>query len=295
MNRWRKDRQKTPPQTRSQQNRPKPELPRQPRFSARALLRPFAAFAAALRFLTIVPLPGGWGTAEKDLAHAAPFFPLVGLLLGCAAAPAAQLLFFLFPPLPAAALTVFVLLAFSGALHLDGLADTADGFFSARTKERILEIMKDSSIGTMGALALILIVLLKTVSLASLYGYGQGQPAAAVLLMPLAGRTAIVLFMALLPYPREQGLGRLFALYFHSSAGKAAAAAGFLLCVFAAHAVAGTQGLTAVLVMLVPLLVFALFCQRKIGGATGDVLGAACELAETALVLLFTVRTDLPL
>jgi adenosylcobinamide-GDP ribazoletransferase len=288
MNRWRKDRRKQPALTSPPQIEKGPPPPR-PSFSAGSLLRPFAAFAAALRFLTILPLPGRFGTAEKDLAHAAPFFPLIGLLLGCIAAPAAKLLFILLPPLPAAALTTLLLLAFSGGLHLDGLADTADGFFSARTRERMLEIMKDSSIGAMGAIALLLVLLLKTACIASLHE----QMLPAVLLMPLAGRTAILLLMALLPYPREQGLGRLFALYFHSSAGRTAALAGLLLCALAAHVFAGTQGLTAVAVMLLLLLCFAALCQRKIGGATGDALGAACELAETALVLLFTVRSGL--
>lgn len=289
MNRWRKERRKKLVQTVPQQNKPEQQV-RRPRLSFLGLLRPVAAFAAALRFLTILPLPGRFGTTEKDLAHAAPFFPLVGLLLGCAAAPAAKLLFILLPPLPAAVLTAFLLLAFSGGLHLDGLADTADGFFSARTKERMLEIMKDSSIGTMGAVALLLVLLLKTVCLASL---NEQLLLPAVFLMPLAGRTAILLLMALLPYPREQGLGRLFTLYFHSSAGKTAALAGLLLCAAAAHVTAGAQGLAAVTAMLLLLLFFAAFCQRKIGGATGDTLGAACELAETAVILLFTVRSGL--
>ena len=289
MNRWRnKDRPKRPVPTRQPQSHIEKEQ-RHHSFSAGSLLRPVAAFAAALRFLTILPLPGRFGTAEKDLAHAAPFFPLIGLLLGCAAAPAAKLLFILLPPLPAAVLTTLLLLAFSGGLHLDGLADTADGFFSARTGARMLEIMKDSNIGTMGAIALLLVLLLKTACLASL----NKQLLPAVLLMPLAGRTAILLLMALLPYPREQGLGRLFALYFNSTAGKMAALAGLLLCALAAHVFAGAQGLSAVAVMLLLILCFAALCQRKIGGATGDTLGAACELAETALVLLFTVRTGL--
>lgn len=292
MNRWRKDKPKRPVPTISAPIRPprieEEDRPRPP-FSAGSLLRPVAAFAAALRFLTILPLPGRFGAAEKDLAHAAPFFPLIGLLLGCIAAPAAKLLFILLPPLPAAALTVLLLLAFSGGLHLDGLADTADGFFSARTRERMLEIMKDSSIGSMGAIALALVLLLKTACLASL-----NEPLLpAVLLMPLAGRAAILILMALLPYPREHGLGRLFALYFHSSAGKAAALAGLLLCALAAHVLAGAQGVAVMAATLLLTLFFAALCQRKIGGATGDTLGAACELAETAVALFFTLRTAL--
>jgi len=87
---------------------------------------------AAFRFLTIVPLPGSRGTAEEELAHATPFFPLVGLVIGLLSASAAWLLSLVLPPLPGAVVLVALLATFSGALHLDGLADSADGFFSSR-------------------------------------------------------------------------------------------------------------------------------------------------------------------
>jgi adenosylcobinamide-GDP ribazoletransferase len=211
------------------------------------------------------------------------------LLLGALAALAAKVFFFLFSSLPAAVLSTFVLLAFSGGLHLDGLADTADGFFSARTKERILEIMKDSNIGTMGAIALIIILLLKISCLASL----DKQVLPAVFLMPLAGRTAILLLMALLPYARPEGLGSLFAVYFYTGRGKLIALAGLIMCLFCAGVLAGTQGVIAILSMSLLIFFFAIFCQRKIGGATGDTLGAACELAETTTLLVFTIKTSL--
>ncbi len=287
MNRWRKNR---PRRTSARPQLSNVEQPRRPSLSLIGqLLRPFASFIAALRFLTILPLPGRFGTADTELAHSAPFFPLVGLVLGYAAALVAKPLFFLLPPLPAAVLTTFVLLAFSGGLHLDGLADTADGFFSARSQDRMLEIMKDSNIGTMGALVLILTLLLKTVCLASL----NEQLLPAIFLMPLAGRTAILLLMALLPYVRQEGLGRLFTAYFHTNRGKLAALAALFFCAFIAFSLAGAQGLIAVLAMLLMILFFAILCQRKIGGATGDTLGAACELAETVIILIFTVKTGL--
>ncbi|WP_417910199.1 adenosylcobinamide-GDP ribazoletransferase [Candidatus Electronema sp. PJ] len=288
MNRWRKNRhrkavEETPPPQSGGEQEPLVRL-RLPSFTL--LFRPFGYFAAALRFLTIMPLPGKIGTTEEELAHAVLFFPLVGLLLGCVAVLAAKMLFLFLPPLPAAILTTFVLLAFSGGLHLDGLADTADGFFSARTSERMLEIMKDSSIGTMGAIALVLLLLLKATCLASL----TDQLLPAVFLMPIAGRAAILLLMAMLPYVREEGLGRLFAAYFNSGAAWAASLLGFLLLTWAAYAAAGPQGMAAVLATLLQTFLFAFFCRCKIGGATGDTLGAACELAEVAAALAFTLK-----
>ncbi len=291
MNRWRKNRRRKEPQLQEEDNLPEA---RKLRFalpvgspSLRLLLRPFGSFAAALRFLTILPLPGRFGTSEAELANAAPFFPLVGLLLGCIAAPAAQLFFHFLPPLPTAVLLTFLLLAFSGGLHLDGLADTADGFFSARSPERMLEIMKDSSIGAMGAIALILLLLLKTACLASL---PPDKLLAAAFLMPAAGRAAILLLMAMLPYAREEGLGRLFAVYFNSGAGWAASLAGFFLLTWAAAAAAGPSGLAVVLAVLLLTFCFVLLCRSKIGGVTGDTLGAACELAEAAAALAFVLK-----
>jgi len=288
MNRWRKNRRTTAAEETPQHHEDSGKL--EPRFqppSLHVLRRPFGSLAAALRFLTLLPLPGRLGSSEAELAHAAPFFPLVGLLLGCIAAPAAQILFHLLPPLPAAVLLTFLLLAFSGGLHLDGLADTADGFFSARSSERMLEIMKDSCIGTMGAAALIVILLLKIACLASL---SADKLLAAAFLLPVAGRAAILLLMALLPYAREGGLGSLFAVYFHSGAGWIASSGGFLLLTWAAYAAAGPSGLTVVLAVLLLTFLFALLCRSKIGGATGDTLGAACELAEAAAALAFVLK-----
>ena len=286
MNRWQRNRRKRAEEMAHNEGGERPTRHFRPPL-LRVLLRPVGSFVAALRFLTLLPLPGKIGTTEDELAHAAPFFPLVGFLLGCIAAPAAQLFFYFLPPLPAAVLLTVLLLAFSGGLHLDGLADTADGFLSARSQERILEIMKDSRIGTMGAAALTLLIFLKTACLASL---PADKVLAAAFLMPVAGRTAILLLMALLPYAREGGLGSLFAVYFNSSAGWGASLGGFLLLTWAAYAVAGPSGLGVVLSVLLLTFLFALLCRCKIGGATGDTLGAACELAEAAAVLAFVLK-----
>ncbi|CAK8721947.1 MAG: cobalamin-5'-phosphate synthase [Candidatus Electronema aureum] len=283
MNRWRKNRRRKEPQPQEGGEQKQAFRP----ISFAPLLRPFGYLAAAFRFLTLFPLPGRLGTTEEELAHSAPFFPLIGLLLGCIAAPAAQLLFSLLPPLPAAVLLTFILLAFSGGLHLDGLADTADGFFSARNRERMLEIMRDSAVGPMGVIALVLLLLFKTACLASL---NAQLFFSAAFLMPLAGRTAILLLMALLPYAREGGLGSLFAAYFNSSKAWLASLAGFLLFTWVAHAAVGPQGIVAVLAVLLLTVLFAVLCRCKIGGATGDTLGAACELAEAIALLVFALK-----
>ncbi|MBI4831219.1 MAG: adenosylcobinamide-GDP ribazoletransferase [Candidatus Lindowbacteria bacterium] len=111
------------------------------------------SFIAALRFLTIAPIPARWANEAEYLSRSVPLFPIVGLLIGAAIVTADFGMNLLFPSLLANGITVVALVAVSGGLHIDGLADTADGFFSSRPRERILEIMRDSRTGPMGVVA----------------------------------------------------------------------------------------------------------------------------------------------
>jgi adenosylcobinamide-GDP ribazoletransferase len=238
-----------------------------------------ARFVAAIRFLTIFPIPGQLGHNSSELAGSIPFFPVVGLLLGTIAAFCSWWLWLFLPPAVAAVVLTLILLGFSGGLHLDGLADTADGFFSARPRAQILEIMRDSRIGAMGVIGLILVILLKVTALA---GLSRAQALQAALLMPIAGRCAIVVFMALLPYARpEGGLGTLF----YTRRSKIAGVAAVVFLSFFVLLTVGMNGWAAVLLFLILLVSFALFCTRVIGGATGDTLGAACEMSEACMAL----------
>jgi adenosylcobinamide-GDP ribazoletransferase len=238
---------------------------------------------AAIRFLTIVPLPGTWGTAESDLADSVAFFPVVGLLLGVAAAAMAWGLARVAPPLVAAAVLLVALMSFSGCLHLDGLSDTADGFFSCRNRQRMLEIMKDSRAGPMGLIAVTGVLLLKFAALGSL-GPASLWPAA--LLMPLAGRTALCVHAALLPSARPEGLGAIFCRDRHV----AAALWAVVLLAAAACAVLGLRrGLVLGAACLAMILLLAACVYRKLGGATGDTFGAACEIVEAVPALTLTL------
>ncbi len=228
---------------------------------------------AAIRFLTILPIPGDWGTSEADLARSVPFFSVVGLALGGLAAVAAWGLSLVTPPLLAAAAIVLLLMAFSGCLHLDGLSDTADGFLSSRPRERILEIMKDSHAGAMGVTAIVGVLLAKFAALASI------PPARlwpVVLLMPLAGRAAIVVHLAVLPYARPTGL---LSVFYQHRAWPAAIFSALLLAA-AAWFVLNVKGLSIWVLWLVVTLALAAYVRRKIGGTTGDTLGAVCEIME---------------
>lgn len=232
---------------------------------------------AAFRFLTVLPLPGSFGAGGDDLRGALPWFPLVGLALGAVASAAAWLSWQFLPVPVAAVLLTSLLLFFSGAMHLDGLADTADGFFSARGRAEMLAIMRDSRIGVMGVAAVVLVLLLKVACLGSMSPAGAVR---ACLLMPIAGRCALVLLTSLLPYVRTEG-GLATTLYAGRSLWTASVALAALVLV--GHAFLGPDGIIAAAAAILGVLLFAAYCRRKIGGVTGDTLGAACELAEVSV------------
>lgn len=241
------------------------------------------SFLAALRFLTILPIPGQRDPAPGDLSRSLWSFPLVGLLLG---GLTGALFWAAGPYLPQpimAVLAVTVLLAWSGGLHLDGVADCADGFFSSRPRERMLEIMRDSRIGAMGVIALVLLLALKG---AALYALPPSQLWRVLLLMPLAGRVGILLMLALLPYARPEGG---LATVFFAGSRRLAWLPGLVILAVSTWLTAGIVGLTGALLALLLLLPFCLFCFAKIGGATGDTLGAACELSETLTAVCLAI------
>jgi len=235
--------------------------------------------AAALGFLSVFPLPAS-RQVQAALARSLPYFPVVGLVFGVTAAALAAALSVLLPPAPASVLLVIALALLSGGLHVDGLADTADGFFSSRPKERILEIMRDSRTGAMGTAAVASVLLLKCAAVASLPPQWF-IPAA--FLMPLAGRCSLLLAMIWLPYARPGGgLATVFGSARPWHAVWAAALLGS-----SSWFVAGGRGLAATVLVIIATAMLSRWSWRKIRGYTGDTLGATCEIVEAipALVL----------
>lgn len=226
------------------------------------------SFFAALSFLTRLPVPHCWCGGERELGRSLAFFPIVGLLIGAFVAALGELLGLVFPPLVASAILVIALLAVSGGLHLDGLADTADAFFSSRSRERMLEIMRDSRSGPMGVMAVVCVLLIKFSALASA---PAAQRWAVLLLMPLAGRAALVVSLQLLPYARAQGG---LASIFHAQRSRGLAAWAVTLLAGAGWCALGRAGLVAACATVVVIFLFAACTRRKIGGLTGDTLGA---------------------
>jgi adenosylcobinamide-GDP ribazoletransferase len=241
------------------------------------------SFLAAIQFLTVIPFPRSFNPGEVNLGRSVPYFPVVGLLIGVLAAILGQLMAAVLPPLPACAIVVIFLLAVSGGLHMDGLADTADGFFSARPRERVLEIMRDSHVGVMGVIAVVSIILLKFSLLASL---PSAQYVNIIILMPLAGRCASVIMMTTLPYVRDKGG---IASLFDKKRSRLHALWAVLFLVIAGSLTAQWMGFTAGIAALALTALFSVHSFRKIGGYTGDALGAACEMAEIIPALVAVI------
>jgi len=239
-------------------------------------------FLAMLQFLTRIPVNERWcdGVDLKDYSRGIVCFPLVGLVMGLLTA----LVWWTVMPhvgaLVAAIAVVIAHIMLTGGLHLDGLADSCDGLFSVCSRERILEIMRDSRIGTNGALALIVAVVLRTALIYQMSA--DGLPVLALLIVtPVVGRGMMAVMMYRQAYARESGMGNLFI-------GKISEGRfGVTLLLMAALVlfIGGLSSLFALLVTLLFVFGFRRFVASRIGGQTGDTLGAACELSE--LVFLF--------
>jgi adenosylcobinamide-GDP ribazoletransferase len=237
-----------------------------------------ASLIAAVRFLTILPIPRWKAEEAIALGRAAWWFPAVGLLLGGALAGIDRLSSLVFPSLLSAGLVLALWKIATGGIHLDGLTDCVDGL-AGRDVEHRRSIMRDSRIGTFGATALILCLLVDFLALAELPSPVRGR---LLLLAPMAGRLAPVLIgPCFRPATPGQGSGSAFVAATSRRAGPA------LLVVVAGFAI-GILGAWAVLIVLGGLVTSALASgalARRFGGVTGDVLGASVELCELGVLL----------
>ncbi len=238
------------------------------------------SLVAAFQFLSICPLVCRIPCNERQIGRSVVWFPLLGLLAGGVAAGVGWAAAHWFTPLVASVMSVLVLMAVSGGLHADGLADTADGFLSSRPRERVLEIMRDSRIGAMGVLALLGVFSLKCAALVSVPTAYHWE---ILLLMGLAGRCSMVLQLSWLPYARKDGgLCSVFVRY-RSLLDPWLAV---LVLGLGGWGIAGKEGLFMMAGSVVAILIFSAWCRRKIGGFTGDTLGAGCEIVELIPALM---------
>ncbi len=237
------------------------------------------AAAAAVSFLTRLPVGGRLALDGQDVARGAILFPLVGAGIGALVGALVVGLDARATALVAAAVAVSVEALLTGAIHLDGLADSADGL-GAPGRERALEVMREPAVGSFGVVALVLDLVAKTAALAAVAAGPRAVLAAAAAYA--LGRTAPLVLGWALPYARPGG-GSGAALT--GSAGEVSRALGVGLGIGLAVAALGLRGLVLAGSAGVAALAVGLVARRRLGGVTGDVLGAAAELATTAALV----------
>jgi len=236
-------------------------------------------FLQALSFLTILPVGHASLSEEKELAGSMAFFPLVGLIIGLILTLGYYLFSFLFSRSLALWLVIGLLAFLTRGLHLDGLADTVDGLASGGTKEKILEVMRDSRIGAFGVISLILIVGAKYFCLDQI---SDSSLPCSFIVMSILGRNAMVLVCYRSSYARREGLAKPFIEHLRTHE----VAVSFL----------STLGITLLLMRLQGIVAFVgvglfslgcrFFFKRRLEGITGDILGATNELSEVLCLLI---------
>jgi adenosylcobinamide-GDP ribazoletransferase len=235
------------------------------------------SFLAAIAFLTRAPV-GGLAFDAAGVGGSSGWFPLVGALLGALYALAAAALKSHLPLGVVAVVLVLLDALATGALHFDGLADTADGLGGGKDRADVLRIMRDHAIGSYGGLALVIAVIFKVIAYDALLR--QSNWILALILTPALGRWSILLLTAALPYARP-GPSVI------ESMGKPALVWGTLSMAVMLVAATSARGWIAAGVVVVVAACFGSYCRRRIGGITGDTLGASVQLCESAALLTF--------
>jgi adenosylcobinamide-GDP ribazoletransferase len=237
--------------------------------------------ALAFQFLTILPWPRPGVHHPEDLGGSVAFYPIVGAALGSFMLGTYVVGAGVFPDGVLRPTLVVLLIMLTGGLHLDGLADVCDGFYAGKTKADTLRIMKDPHLGTMGVVGLISVLVMKVALLNQL---PSATLVSALLLFPTISRGGMVWGMWMAPYARpEGGTGETFFRTLRAAhVWTATALLGIWSMLFA--------GWPAVILLLLAAAVtkmFVVYCDRRIGGMTGDTLGALNELLELLTLALF--------
>ncbi|MFZ2948525.1 MAG: adenosylcobinamide-GDP ribazoletransferase [Desulfuromonadaceae bacterium] len=236
----------------------------------------------AFQFLTIIPLPFGIRCEKEDLGRSTAFFPVVGFAMGGLLVGADWVISpWLARPL-CDALLITLLTLITGALHLDGLADVCDGLAARGGRERFLAVMKDSQVGAVGAVGLVLGLLLKWQALVVVPPEFKWQ---ALLLFPALARFGQVLTMTGARHARQDGLGASIA----QGTGAVTLAAACATAAAASWCLLGLTGMLPLAALCMLTFAGRMFFQRKLGGLTGDTIGCLSELNEILVLVVMSV------
>lgn len=236
-------------------------------------------FCAALRFFTRLPVPAWVGHSQDQLNHAARYFPLVGIMIGAIGAGVTAVLGWWLPPSLAILLGMAATLLATGAFHEDGFADSCDGFGGGWSQAQVLTIMKDSRIGSYGAIGMTMMLLAKFTALGEIYAaFGLGKLAAALIAAHALSRFASTVLIYALDYVREDASSKSKPLAQRMGRGELLTAAvfGFAPCILMPQ----PQVWVTLVVVAFVTAGAARYFVKRIGGYTGDCLGATQQVAE---------------
>jgi adenosylcobinamide-GDP ribazoletransferase len=242
-------------------------------------------FLTALRFLTIIPLPKLREVSGKDVGRSLVYFPIVGIIIGLILAGLAWVLTLILPMAVVSILLIIALVLIIGGLHLDGLADTFDGLAGHTVEER-WQIMRDSHIGSFGVVAIVCLLLLEYGSLISI-------PRAwlfwSLILMPTAGRWAIVYAITVYPYARPSGLGTVFK----ENAGRWSLIIASVVTLAVAGGLFFWAGLVIMAVVWGITAGVGAFFKRRFAGLTGDNYGAINVIVEVTVLVVVVLLSHM--
>lgn len=245
----------------------------------------FKRLICALQFLTRLP---AWPQIEadtEDFARSMAFFPLVGLLIGGIMAAVHWATSGILIPEAVAALIILTEVLVTGALHLDGFMDTMDGLFCGRTRERRLEILRDSRVGAHSVVSVMVLFLVRWSLLLQLLSLPTEIVAPALVVMPAVGRLTMVLATYFFLYLRPQGLGKVFA----EALTPVDVGVALITTLLAGGLLLEMSGVVTIIAAVGAAMMAAAAVSRLLGGLTGDVYGWISENTETIWLLLFVL------
>lgn len=237
----------------------------------------------AIQTMTRLPLKKQFEVTCQDYADSVAWFPLTAFLAGLVMLAVYQIFFLTGISWLASFMCVIAACLFTGGLHIDGFADVCDAFFAGKSKERTLEILKDSRIGTYGVLGIVFVIAVKTILISAL---STQNILWTLLAAPVCGKIPMVLCARLSHYPRQDGMAKCIVENLKTNITVIAIAVCSAIVILLSGFYAGTVAIACGIAIGA---VMHFVSEKKISGATGDVLGACNELGEIACLLIMAV------
>jgi len=239
----------------------------------------------ALRFMTVIPIKWKENENMGEVARSISFFPIVGIIIGLSNFAVYYIVSLLFSPLFTSVVVVVWWIFITGGLHLDGLGDTADGVWGGTTKERRLEIMKDSRSGVFGVLTLIAFLLLKTAVLNEMFSFSKGSALSLLISAPVIGRWTSVFSIYFFKSARKEGLGN----FFKENISLKELIITFILTLLPVFYFSRFSGIITLVLVTIGIFFSSRYFKGKLGGLTGDIYGAQCESSELLSLIIMLI------